>query len=606
LARSKTSKSERPAGSQGAPSFVAPGALPVPRELLSAGVDLDAAHEIERQRRMEELKAELTRMVSSGNGASAIDRVMAMMLELERENERLAWRVLRANRYRFGRSTEKLSPEQLQQLYLALGGEPATVAPDGGLTVPAPPEPEQTDDDASGGSTAQTQDETGSGAQKKRRRRVRAMTASKDVERIVRPVAVPQEERTCAICGKVKVVFGHVDHERIEFIPAKIVVHVERREKMACDDCHKDVTVARREQAPAVVRKVGASLLGKLVSDKCSMAMPVDRQRRELLQLGLDVPPKTLQSYWAYTLDLLEPVAEVTRAGVFSAPIVGADDSVLKTLDKTAPGGLFRAHLWCFVGTDGTVGGPETVAYGYTPSWEATEVTDWFSAIDGAIQCDGYAGYAREVEDDDGQTLVAVPPDRRLGCGMHIRSKFHAALMAKDHRAAIPLKHFADLYQIEADCKERGLNAEARGRERQRRSLPILDALERWVDAIHAKLLPRSQLRRATTYALSQREFFRRCFTDGRFEIDNGRVERRIRTFAVGRRNFLFTGSERGGHRIAVAYTLVENCTLLRVDPYAYLVDVITKIEAGWPMSRLSDLTPQRWAAQQPRQNGAQ
>ena len=103
--------------------------------------------------------------------------------------------------------------------------------------------------------------------------------------------------------------------------------------------------------------------------------------------------------------------------------------------------------------TDGTVGGRETVAYGYTKSWNAEEIADWFSSIEGWIQCDGYAGYSSEVEDDDGETLVAVPDDRRLGCGMHIRSKFHAALLAKDRRAAIPLKFFADLYLIEAECK---------------------------------------------------------------------------------------------------------------------------------------------------------
>ncbi|MEO8185047.1 MAG: transposase, partial [Deltaproteobacteria bacterium] len=178
---------------------------------------------------------------------------------------------------------------------------------------------------------------------------------------------------------------------------------------------------------------------------------------------------------------------------------------------------------------------------------------------------------------------------------------FHDALLAKDNRAAIPLKHFADLYDIEAECKTRQLDARARGEERRRRSLPILDALDAWVDGIHPKLLPKSPLRRATTYAINQRPFFRHCFEDGRFEIDNGRVERRIRNFAVGRRNFLFTGSVRGGERLASAYTLVDNCTLLGIDPFVYLVDIIRKLEANWPARRLSELIPWNWAAQQPR-----
>jgi len=223
--------------------------------------------------------------------------------------------------------------------------------------------------------------------------------------------------------------------------------------------------------------------------------------------------------------------------------------------------------------------------------------------IDGFIQVDGYAGYSREVDDDDGETQVAVPDERRLGCGMHIRSKFHQALLAKDGRASIPLKYFADLYAIEDDCKVRNISADARLEERQRRSVPLLNALDEWVDNIHPKLLPKSPLRRATTYAINQRQYFRHCFQDGRFEIDNGRCERRIRPFAVARRNFLFTGSIRGGERLATAFTLVDNCIILGIDTHAYLVDVINRIESGWPLRRLSELTPPSWLAQQSAQH---
>jgi transposase len=474
--------------------------------------------------------------------------------------------------------------------------------------VPTPLEPEQVDGKDAEGETESPQSNLPpeKTKNKKKRQRVRAMQIGEQVERIITTVPLTQEERTCALCGEEKKVFGHVEHGCLVFIPAKIEFHIERREKAGCETCRKDVSVAPRSEIPNVTRKVDASLLAKLVSEKCVLALPLDRQRRELARLGLDVPDKTLQSYWAYTTDLLAPIADATLSTVLGSPIVGADDSHLKTLDKSHKNGVFRAHLWCFVGTDGMVGGPETVAYGYTPSWNASEIADWFSAIDGFIQCDGYAGYSREVEDDHGQTLVAVPDDRRLGCGMHIRSKFHAALLAKDRRAAMALQHFANLYAIEADCKQRGLDAQARAREREERSWPILDALDAWVDNLHPKLLPKSPLRIATTYAQNQRDFFRRCFSDGRFEIDNGRVERRIRPFAVARRNFLFTGSVRGGERLAIAFTLVDNCVLLGIDPFQYLVDVIGKIEAGWPLRRLSELVPQRWAADQASQHRAQ
>ena len=565
-------------------------------EELTAGMPLDADLEVARQTRMESLKVHLAKMFAEGRGDEALDHVVSAMTGLERRNDVLAWYVVRANRFRFGRSTEKLSPEQLKHLLLALGGEEA--APGAEPVVPAPPEPEQVDDASSTDESESPTTPDVPGKKPKKRKRVRSMKIGPDVERNVTVVRLSREECTCALCGAEMKVFDHVDHERIRYVPAKIVVDVERREKAGCERCRKDIIVAPREQIPAVARKVDASLLAKLVAEKCVLGLPLDRQRRELARLGLDIPEKTLQSYWAYTTDLLEPIADATLSLAFGKSIVGADDSHLKTLDKGATNGIFRGHLWCFVGTDGTVGSQETIGYGYTPSWEATEITEWFSAIDGLIQCDGYAGYAREVEDKHGKNVVAVPPERRLGCGMHIRSKFHDALLAKDRRAAIPIKHFADLYQIEEDCKARSLDAEARGEARRRLSLPILDALDSWVDAIHFKLLPTSPLRRATTYAINQRAFFRRCFDDGRFEIDNGRVERRIRLFAVARRGFLFTGSVRGGERLAIAFTLVDNCLALGVDPERYLVDVIDKLERGWPLRRLSELIPQNWAAE--------
>ena len=573
-------------------SVIVDGALPVARDLLCAGIELDADIEIERQQRMEALKAELGAMAAQGNFANAIDKMMGIVLGLEQENERMSWRLLRALRYRFGRNTEKLAPAELRQLYLALGGDAAAPTPVDGPLVPIPTAP--TEELNADGEIAASDDAGG----KRRKRKIGGATmVDANVERNVVKVPVPDEERTCALCGAAKTVFETVEHQRIEFVPAKVVLHIEQREKMTCLDCRKDVSIAPRTQVPAVIRKVGSSFLAKLLADKCALGFPLDRQRRELDRMGLHMPDKTVASYWAYSTDILSPVALSTTGNVFASHTVGADDSHLKTLDRTAKNGVFRAHLWCFVGTDGTVGGRETVAYGYTQSWNAEEIADWFSSIDGWIQCDGYAGYSSEVEDDDGETMVAVPDERRLGCGMHIRSKFHAALLAKDKRAAIPLKFFADLYLIEAECKAGGVDAKARGEIRRARSLPILDRLDAWVDSTHPTLLPKSPLRRATTYAINQRVFFRRCFSDGAFEIDNGRTERRIRNYAVGRRNFLFTGSVRGGERLAVAYTLVDNCLILGIDPRRYLQDTIDKLERGHALSRMSELTPANWAA---------
>ena len=309
--------------------FTAPGPLPVARAALSEGVTLHADAEVERQRRLEMLKTDLVRQMSAGQGVAALDRLLTMMAELERENERLAWQVLRANRFRFGRSTEKLSKDDLAQLYRALGGEENGEATPAGPLVPAPEPPEQVEGDAVPDDAASPKDATAPPA-KKKRKRVNTMRLGPQVERIVTPVPIAPEECTCALCGRRKTIFDFVEHEQISYVPAKIVVHIERREKALCEHCHKDLSVAPRQHTPAVARKVDASLLAKLIADKTTMALPVDRQRRELARMGLDIPDKTLDSYWAYTTELLEPVAVVTQADVFASPLVGADDAHLK------------------------------------------------------------------------------------------------------------------------------------------------------------------------------------------------------------------------------------------------------------------------------------
>ena len=423
----------------------APGALPMPRALLTAGVELDPATERERESRMEGLKAELNRMLADGKGQSVIDRVLALVIGLERENERIAWRLLRELRYRFGRQSEKLSREELAQLFLALGGDEAS-AKDAELVVPVPTplDESQTDDEAPAeeGKPAEPTKEPPAG---KPRARIKVADF---VERHVTPVPVPDEDRICALCGAHKTFCKHVRHERIEFVPAKIVVHEEIREMLACAQCRKDVSVAPRQTVPALGRRVEASLIAKLLHDKCANALPLHRQGKELARLGLEIPEKTLQAYFAYATDALAPVADCVVSTVLGSAIVGADDTRLKVLDRDAKHGRFLGHLWCFVGTDGTVGGTESVGYTFAPSWEAEEIRPWFSAIDGDVQCDGYAGYARELDDQAGTTFVAVPECKRLGCTMHVRSKFHAALLSTDKRAAIALKYIADIYKI--------------------------------------------------------------------------------------------------------------------------------------------------------------
>lgn len=514
---------------------------------------------------------------------STIESLTAEREAFEAEHERQKLRIKQLLLMLYGRKSEKLSKEQLHQLVLAFGGTDEQAGQDE-PSVPAPEPPPE-------GGKAAGADQPKDGKGKKRRKRRARMTLSPDAERIVKDVPVPPEERQCACCHREMSVIGHVEHETIEYVPAKVVAHVERREKMACrhSDCRGDIHTAARTQG-SLGRRVGTSLLAYLIEAKCADSLPIDRQRDQLARLGLSIPLNTLYSYWNYITSLLSPVAKVTLGKVLADAIVGVDDTKLRVLDKRRPKGSYKGCLWCFTGT-----GP-LVAYTFTESWEAEAIAPYIGAIEGFVQCDDYKGYGSEVEMPDGAMRVLVPPERRLACMMHVRRHFVDALKLGDKRAARPVEIIAEIYDIERQAKERDLDADGRLALRTERSAELLKAFETWVDDMQPKCLPKSPLGSAIGYARQQRPYIRRCFTDGRFEIDNGHTERTIRKPCIGRNNFLFTGSAEAAERLAGAYTLVQSCRNVGISTRDYLIDVVDKLEAGWPMRRIDELVPDQWA----------
>ena len=500
--------------------------------------------------------------------------------QLQAEHDKLTKMVAYLNRLVWGRRSEKLSREELGQLVLAFGGsseEAAAEAPN--VPVPAPLE-------------AETDEQPAADPTPKKRNHPGRTKLAAALERIVsEPVCVPASERACQHCAAEMAGIGFVEHERVEYVPAKFVVHVERREKLACKACRGDVVTAARQE-PAASRRVGASVLAHLVESKCDDALPIHRQRDQFSRLGFEVPANTLYTYWSYVTDLLRPVAETTLGVVLGDPVyVAMDDTTLKIVDKNKGSGTSRGHLWCFAGSGPLVG------YAFTETWSANEVAPWIRAIDADIQCDDYKGYSAQIRFADGeQSGPLVDPARRLGCMMHVRRRFHEALKLGDKRAAEAIELIQQLYAVEALAKERNLLPDDRLTLRNERSLPVLARFEAAVDTLISSATPTSALGSAARYAAQQRPFLRHCFTNGSFEIDNGRVERLIREPALGRKNFLFTGSVDGAKRLAAAYSLVQSCRNLGFGAREYLIDIVGKLEAGWPLRRIVELVPDRWA----------
>jgi len=479
----------------------------------------------------------------------------------------------------FGRRSEKLSKEDLLQLSLALGG-----APSESNDEPEVPAPEEVEEVTEGG------DASVSAKKKHRRPNHKGRTPlPPDLERVYKDVLVPEGERQCVCCGEVMTPVEPVVHETMEHVPEKLVVHVERREKLVCKGCNGDVVTADRQRDDNDVR-VGNSFLAALLDGKGEDALPINRQADRFKRLGWAVSYDTLLRYWGYASDLLPPIAHATVGKILDDAVVSLDDTGLTVLGNRKGQSKFRGHLWCITNTGKMTG------FRFTESWRHEEIVPWIDIITGFILVDDYKGYSAIVEHPGGGKGPLVPHNRRLGCMMHVRRRFYEAFVLKDKRAARPVSLIKDIYKIEAHVKERGLSADERHWLRQEKSLPLLQQLYEYIESPAVELGKTSKYAKAVRYAIAQKEFIERCFSDGRFEIDNGKTEREIRRPAVGRRNYLFTGSLKGGERLATVYTLILSCRNLGLDTRAYLIDVLGKIRGGWPLRRLSELTPDAWA----------
>lgn len=523
-------------------------------------------------------------MVHAGQADDAVKALLSLVAQIKADNERLSVLNAKYAALLFGRRSERLNSHQLKQLALAFGTSEEEAKQEA-VEVPVPAPEDALSDD--GQEEDQSRDDgKKEKPQKKRRKHPGRTRLAEELKREITVSEVDDSKRTCEKCGAEMTVIGHQKHERIEFVPASILVHEEHREKLGCRKCSCHATTAPRTQAPAIVGRAGASVLARLIESKCDDAQPINHQAEQFARMGWQVPTSTLYGYWKFALELLEPIGKATQSAVLGSFVVGIDDTRLDYLDENQRGAKKRGHLWCFSNKGGMV------AYVFTTTWCAQDIAPAIYAADHFIQVDDYKGYGSKVE-INGQKVILVPEDKRLGCGMHIRRRYFAAQKMGDVRAAIPILYFRQLYEIEK--KIRGAPPDERLAVRQELSVPILDNFDIWLEKNRYTVRPTEPLASAVDYHVQQLAFFKRCFEDGRFEIDNGDCERALRRVGMGRHLWLFTGASTGGPRLATAYTLVQSCRRLGLPTQDYLIDVITKVENGWPVRRVSELIPDRW-----------
>jgi len=516
---------------------------------------------------IDEVRTLLLSMISDGRSTDAIELVVSLLENLRDKNSRLELRLRKLLRDKYGRKSEGISTEQLSLLLGELSSQEER-GPDDESTVPLELPPER----------------------KKKKRKVTPhgrRRLSEDLEREEIELKVEGADRVCERCGGEKERIGHDRSEVIEFVPAHFKVLVYLREKLACKKCGDGVAVAPAANKVIERGLPGPGLLAKLLVDKYTDHLPLNRQAKRYSRLGVDLSRSTLSDWNGAVTDLLRPVAQRIRDQVLDAYVLGADGTHLKVLDKNHEANIKRGSLWCYVG-DG-----KHAYFDYIPNERKEGPQSFLRERVGYIQADA------DPKLDDlfkGPEAKAI----EIGCWMHDRRYWANALDAGDLRAAHPLGIIKKMYKVEDAAKKQRAGPDQVYRMRQEQSVPLLNELGKWIADNYNTERPTSPLAEAMGYTLRQWAALKRYTEDGRLLIDNGGVERAIRVVAMGRRNYLFAGSDTGGQRAAIAYTILGSCALVGINPWAYLRDVFEKLAAGWPMKRIEELLPAVWAENHP------
>jgi transposase len=486
--------------------------------------------------------------------------------------EALKEEVVRLRRWRFGRSSEVIDVNVAPELPLA-----------GGVTAPKPASMPETPADSPRLPKLMAVD-TPSGARKSRRP---ARTLPPELPRVTRE-HLP-ESCNCPECGERMSRLGQDTSEQLDYVPGyfQVIRHV--RPKLACGAC------ARIVQAPAPMRPIErglptAGLLAQVIAAKYADHCPLYRQEGIYRRSGVELPRAMLASWVGEAATLLDPLVGALERYVLATAKLHADDTPVPVLSP-GKGRTRTGRLWAYVRDDRPSAGPDppAVVYRYSPDRKAERPQAHLRSFSGILQADAYSGFTPLYA--DGRILEAA-------CWAHARRKYYDVYVVdRSPMAAEALARIGQLYAIERDI--RGQTPTARAEARRARSAPLLADLRTWLRRTHATLSAKSPLAGAIQYTLTRWTALTRYVDDGRIEVDNNAAERAIRALVLGRRNYLFAGSDAGGETAARLYSLIGTCRLNGIDPHVYLKYVLERI-AEHPINRIDELLPWRVAGQLP------
>lgn len=485
----------------------------------------------------------------------------AKTLHIEKLKMQLA--VLR--RARFGRSSERLDRD-IEQLELLIG---------------------ELEEEASESDARADAARTGSALTRERKQPVRKPLP----EHLPREVVTHDPPCTCPGCGGT--VFSRVgqdEREVLEYVPSsfKVIRHV--RPKLSCRACE---TIMQRPMPALPIERgrPGPGLIAHTLVSKYCDHTPLHRQAVIHAREGVDLDRSTLADWVGQAVFLLLPLAEAIGRHVRAGAALHADDTTVPVL---APGlGRTRTgRLWVVVRDERPWGSaaPPAAFYRYSADRRGVHAEALLSSCRGFLHADGYAGFDALYRPN---TLAGEVPLVEVACWAHARRKFHDVHHATASPIALEaLQRIAALFAIEGGI--RGQSPERRAAARGEHARPVLDQLRVFLDASLTRISGKSALAQAIRYALSRWTALGRYAADGRLEMSNNAAERAIRPLALGRKNYLFCGSDAGGQRAACIYTIVETAKMNGVNPQAYLANILGRI-AEHPIQKIDALLPWLW-----------
>ena len=399
------------------------------------------------------------------------------------------------------------------------------------------------------------------------------------LKRIEHYLDIEKEDKVTAE-GRERPLIGFDINERLDYQPCMFVVHRYIRPKYGADDDIDGSGVKQHPPAEGPIDKCMAEsgLLAHIITEKYEHHTPLYRQELKFTRQNIDISRKTMSGWMVHCAEVLRPLYDQMHKEILAYDIVMNDDTPVQMLDP-GMGKTKKTRLWC------TVGGANLkyTMYNFTLGRGREGPVEFFKGYTGNFVSDAYGGY---------EELFRTEDITNISCWTHARRYFKKAQDTNPRAATEVLTLIAKLYKIEERVKRD--KPDIRLKVRKKESRPRLAKILLWLRKHKHSHLPKSPMNQAIQYTLNLRERLTRYTKDGRLPIDNNLAENAIRPIALGRKNWMFVGSESGGHAAAILMTFCTTCRKLKINTWEYLKDVLQRINTH-PMSKIDELLPDRW-----------